>query len=118
VHDIVAAVRQSRIYVKGADIDSPSDRFVFIDGNPQSICCPAFMVNGGPSTSFFHYPGFLHKGAAALSFADGHVETHRWRDRRTMRKAPTDQLFVIEHGGPTPNNPDLVWLQKSATGSK
>jgi len=118
VSNIVASARQSRIYMKSTDLDQPSERFVFIDGNPQSICCPAFMVNARPANSFFHYPGFLHKGAVAASFADGHVETHRWRDPRTRRKAPSDQLFVIEHSGPTPNNPDLIWLQSRTTGLK
>jgi prepilin-type N-terminal cleavage/methylation domain-containing protein/prepilin-type processing-associated H-X9-DG protein len=115
VSNIVAAGNQSRIYFKSTDLDSLAERFVFIDGNPQSICCPAFMVNAEPSLSFFHYPGFLHKGAAAVSFADGHIETPRWRDARTKRKAPSDQLFVIEHGGAASRNPDLLWLQRHAT---
>jgi len=118
VSNIVASSRQSLIYMKTADIDLPAERYVFIDGNPQSICCPAFMVNAEPSTTFFHYPGFLHKGAAVVSFADGHIETHRWREARTKRKAPSDQLFVIEHGGPMPGNPDLLWLQRHATARK
>jgi len=108
----------NRIYRKSTDLDAPAERFVFIDGNPQSICCPAFMVSVEPSQGFFHYPGFLHKGAAVVSFADGHIETHRWRDERTKRKAPADRLFVIEHGGPMYLNPDLSWLQRHATARK
>jgi prepilin-type processing-associated H-X9-DG protein len=117
VNDIVTSGGggRSRTYRKSTDLDLPVERFVFIDGNPHSICCPAFMVNAKPSTAFFHYPGFLHKGAATASFADGHVENHRWRDPRTKRKAPSDQLFIIEHGGPAPNNPDLFWIQSRAT---
>jgi hypothetical protein len=118
VSNIVAPSGRNRLYLKSTDIDSPADRYVFIDGNPQSICCPAFMVNAQPSQSFFHYPGFLHKGAAVVSLADGHIETHRWRDARTKRKAPSDELFVIEHSGAMPDNPDLLWLQQHAIARK
>jgi prepilin-type N-terminal cleavage/methylation domain-containing protein/prepilin-type processing-associated H-X9-DG protein len=115
VNELVTSMSNSRHYLKGTDIESPSERFVFIDGNPQSICAPAFVVNAEPSPLFFHYPGALHKGSAAVSFADGHVETRRWVDPRTRPVAASGGLFVIEHGAPSVGNMDLLWLQRRAT---
>ena len=121
VRDIVEAPRQNRVYYKISQIEAPSERFVFMEGNPQSLCCPAFMVNPAPSTSFFHLPGFFHNRGAMTSFADGHIEYHRWTDKRTMEtlpeKTPGEALFNLS-GRASANNRDLRWIQDRATARK
>ena len=106
--------RGDRVYFKAADIESPAERFVFIDGNPQSICCPAFMVNPAGVDSFFHFPGVLHGRSAIVSFADGHAETHRWQDPRTRQGTPDGGLFGLANVF-SPGNKDIHWLQRHAT---
>jgi len=44
-----------------------------------------------------------------LSFADGHTETHRWRDSRTFKTAPLGQK--VPHNAASPRNSDLAWIQ-------
>lgn len=116
---------RNRLYFKAADIESPGERFVFIDGNPQSICCPAFMVRSAGIHSFFHFPGVSHRGSAIVSFADGHAETHRWRDPRTRGTLPSSDpraranvsgsgLYWLANVA-SPGNQDLYWLQRHAT---
>lgn len=111
----------NRVYYKVSQIESPSERFVFMEGNPQSLCCPAFMVNPAPSGTFFHLPGFFHNRGATASFADGHIEYHRWTDKRTMEtlpeNVPGERLFQLSHRG-SGNNRDLTWIQDRATGRK
>jgi prepilin-type N-terminal cleavage/methylation domain-containing protein/prepilin-type processing-associated H-X9-DG protein len=51
-------------------------------------------------------PAAYHNGAGTLSFADGHVESHRWKDPRTLFSPP----FSL-----SPNNQDISWLQERAT---
>lgn len=109
--------QRGRVYFKAADIESPAERFVFIDGNPQSICCPAFMVNPAGVDSFFHFPGALHGRSAIVSFADGHAETHRWQDARTRRTNPGNALYDLA-GVSSPGNRDIRWLQYHATARK
>jgi prepilin-type N-terminal cleavage/methylation domain-containing protein/prepilin-type processing-associated H-X9-DG protein len=109
--------RQHRVYYKGNEIEAPAERFVFIDGNPQSLCCPAFMVNPEPSDSFFHLPGTFHNRGGVVSFADGHIERRRWKDPRTVQSLPGDSLFMLA-GKVSPGNQDLRWLQQHATGRK
>jgi type II secretory pathway pseudopilin PulG len=101
-----------RLYRKTSDLVDPAQRFLFIDGNPQSLCCPAFMVTVH-AEAFFHYPGTYHRRAAVVSFTDGHIETHRWLNSRTDRKVPLYQ--TIPHGQSSPGNQDLQWLQQHAT---
>ena len=85
--------------------------FVFQDVHPASICMPAFVVNMGQS-SFFHYPASQHEKSGVLIFADGHAETRKWRDPRTLQ---SEGLFNLPHDTASPGNPDLVWLQERTT---
>jgi prepilin-type processing-associated H-X9-DG protein len=52
-------------------------------------------------------PEVLHGGHGNLSFADGHAESRRWRDARTLN-APRDDAVMA-------GNPDVLWLQQHAT---
>jgi hypothetical protein len=50
-----------------------------------------------------------------VSFADGHVESHKWVDGRTKMGLPPGQQY-IQHGTSSPNNRDLVWItERTAT---
>jgi prepilin-type N-terminal cleavage/methylation domain-containing protein/prepilin-type processing-associated H-X9-DG protein len=107
-----------RTYLKSAQLasDSPANRFVFIDVNPASICTPAFGVDLNQQT-FVHYPSALHDGLGVMSFADGHVESHKWLDARTRKGLPGGTDY-IRHNEASPNNPDLQWLAQRTTSHK
>ena len=61
-------------------------------------------------------PGSYHDRAGGLSFTDGHSEIRRWRDPRTMPPLRKDQSWIADSAPiPSPNNPDLIWLQQRAT---
>jgi prepilin-type processing-associated H-X9-DG protein/prepilin-type N-terminal cleavage/methylation domain-containing protein len=59
----------------------PSDVFVFIDDNEQTIDDGIFVIG---INSWYDCPGDRHGRGANLSFLDGHVEHHRWRSSRTV----------------------------------
>lgn len=92
---------------------SPTEAIVFLDERSDSIDDGYFaidMTTGGGS-QLVNLPGSYHNGASGVTFADGHVEIHKWRDARTRpRLLKTFQKFI-----PCPNNPDLLWLQERAT---
>ncbi len=104
-----------KTFQKTADLApaGPANLLVGLDVNPDSICLPAYVVYYSTNDIFYHYPASYHNRAAEVSFADGHIETHRWLDPRTI--ANDTKIF---HLGPSPNNPDLHWLQAHATVSK
>jgi prepilin-type N-terminal cleavage/methylation domain-containing protein len=99
-----------RVYMKSSQLaaDSVANRFVFMDVNPASICTPGFGVDMTAET-FIHVPSDLHRGAGVVSFADTHVESHKWLDPRTRMGIPPDDQF-IPHGIPSPRNQDLYWI--------
>jgi prepilin-type N-terminal cleavage/methylation domain-containing protein/prepilin-type processing-associated H-X9-DG protein len=107
---------QWRIFTKMRQITSPapSQLFTFIDVYYQSICWPYFGVEmGSPgSEDFFNWPSVNHDRGASISFADGHVEGHRWRDPRTIK--PTSPDFH-KHDDPSAHNTDLDYLRLHST---
>ena len=104
-----------RVYLKSAllSADQPAKRFTFIDVNPASICTPAFGVDMSANT-FVHFPSSFHNGGAVVSFADGHIEAHKWLDARTRKTLPSGSQY-IPHGEPSPNNVDLRWICERTT---
>jgi prepilin-type N-terminal cleavage/methylation domain-containing protein/prepilin-type processing-associated H-X9-DG protein len=110
-----------RINVKLSDltVPPPARTFVFIDEREDSINDCVFYVGMGQSGSdawWIDLPAFYHNGAAGLSFADGHAEIKRWRDSRTMPALRPDQPAQLNF--PSPNNPDVAWMQERATGGR
>ena len=96
--------------------DGPVYRFVFTDVNPASICTPAFGVDMSLQT-WIHLPSDLHRQRGVLAFADGHVETRRWLDARTLTHLAGGTAY-IPHGTPAPNSPDLNWIGERTTSKK
>ncbi len=107
----------NKVYYRVNEIEAPSERLLFVEGNSQSLCCPAFMIDPAGSQSFFHLPSTVHGGGAVLSYADGHADLKKWRDPRTVVSRPNDGLFEISHVS-SPRNPDLLWLQEHASARK
>jgi prepilin-type N-terminal cleavage/methylation domain-containing protein len=100
-------------YRKSGDLKnpSPSDLLVFQEIHPDSICRPVFLTFMGQST-FGHIPGSAHNKSGANGFADGHVETHKWRDPRTTNPGKID---FHAHNLSSPKNQDLTWIQEHST---
>jgi len=89
----------------------PSELLLFVDVAPNWLCHAAFGI--AMSAVFYQFPSFEHSDTGPLSFADGHVDTHRWRDANTFRMAHTD--FVTHLNWSFSSNEDLTWLREHAT---
>jgi prepilin-type N-terminal cleavage/methylation domain-containing protein len=61
---------------------------------------------------FGDVPATYHNMAGSFSFADGHSEIHKWRDRRTMLAGLPVPVPLTT---PSQNNPDVDWLMSKAT---
>jgi prepilin-type N-terminal cleavage/methylation domain-containing protein/prepilin-type processing-associated H-X9-DG protein len=90
-----------------------SKAYVLIDENADSINYGDFAVamNDGIADSRIYMidvPASYHNGGCAISFADGHIERHKWLDERT--KAPVKGQFMWSSVQPTPGNVDMRWL--------
>jgi prepilin-type N-terminal cleavage/methylation domain-containing protein/prepilin-type processing-associated H-X9-DG protein len=105
-----------RKYLKLSDFDEPATIFVMLDEREDCVDDAYFAVNTaarGAGARFQNFPAFYHNGAGGLSFADGHAEIRRWLDART--KMPIRPGTLTGYDIPSPNNPDIAWLQERAT---
>ena len=92
---------------------SPSDAFVFIEESMETIndatyALPATFDESHPETARVgDWPSLNHNRGCNITFADGHVETHRWQDPGTAA--------MKREALPAPGNADVVWLERRAT---
>jgi prepilin-type N-terminal cleavage/methylation domain-containing protein len=113
-----------KIYLKQSELidPGPSRIFLFLDMREDSVDWGNFATDmrGWPDQptryGFYDLPGDYHHRAAGFSFADGHAEIKRWRDDRTM--PPLVSNGLVPDVFPSPNNPDVAWLQDHATRPK
>jgi prepilin-type N-terminal cleavage/methylation domain-containing protein len=102
-----------RIFKKHGDLSAamPGGVFLFQDVHAKSICWPYFGVEMAED-SFFNFPASSHSRGGLVSFADGHVDYHKWMDQRTVVAYSGD---YHRHDDPSPNNADIVWLRQRTT---
>jgi prepilin-type N-terminal cleavage/methylation domain-containing protein/prepilin-type processing-associated H-X9-DG protein len=104
--------RPWRTYGKMSAMTSPKpvNLWVFVDEDQNSIDEGSFHVCMRTSpTRMVDWPGTYHNYAANFSFADGHAESHKWKDGRTRKTTPYSKPLPVTQG--TPDNPDLLWIQ-------
>ena len=61
----------------------PARIFVFLDEHPDSIS-DGYFVNRNSYPEWLRLPASWHHGGATFSYADGHLETYRWKCPSTM----------------------------------
>jgi prepilin-type N-terminal cleavage/methylation domain-containing protein/prepilin-type processing-associated H-X9-DG protein len=64
-------------FFRVAQVPKPSQIFLFIEEHPNSID-DGYFLNRFGSQTWSRLPASWHRGAANLSFTDGHLEAHRW----------------------------------------
>ncbi len=103
-------------------IRNPSQIFVLVDERSDSINDARFCVDmsntgnrSGEGTEnslwMVDFPGSYHNGKGQLSFADGHVEPHRWLEKTTL--IPLGKAKNVTHV--SANDRDVLWLQEHTT---
>ncbi|HVU27005.1 MAG TPA: prepilin-type N-terminal cleavage/methylation domain-containing protein [Verrucomicrobiae bacterium] len=87
-NDFTPAFRQ---WVRMAQIDKASQRFVTIEENADCINDGWFQNNPDIGTVSYwgDTPASYHNGSCSLSFADGHAESHRWQSNATKIQVTT-----------------------------
>ena len=95
----------------------PSDLWVFLDEQGDSINDGFFFIAMGQTTSWYDLPANYHGGTGAFAFADGHSESRKWHDPVVADSIVTG----VSYSGFTPHNDnptsltaaagDLGWIQ-------
>ncbi len=93
-------------FKKLGDLAHPEDYFVFIDERSDVIDDGYFrqdLTYAYGDIHFWDWPASNHDRQGVLSFADGHVEAHKWREGETCPP-------VAQRGTHVPVNKDAIWL--------
>ncbi|MFM2295862.1 MAG: hypothetical protein RLZZ350_2275 [Verrucomicrobiota bacterium] len=107
-----------KIFRKTVDFDSAgiatSDLMLFIDVAPKYLCHSGFVTRYG--TGHYHYPSIEHGGMkGVVSFADGHVDTHKWLADVTKKSGQDSSFVTMGHYSGSSVDVDLKWLQDHAS---
>ena len=102
-----------RQFLKLGQIPEPARIFVLTEEHPDSIN-DAYFLNKPDSMQWLDLPASYHNGAANLAFADGHLESHKWRFPSTKPPARPDAAhlpFLV----PAAERADFDWLMARTT---
>lgn len=96
-------------FFKQADFAKPAGIFVFLDEHCDTLN-DGFFVNRLDDYVWGNLPGSYHNGAVNLSFADGHLESHRWVVPETVQPPHKN----VARGGKLAATPatDFDWLKE------
>jgi prepilin-type N-terminal cleavage/methylation domain-containing protein/prepilin-type processing-associated H-X9-DG protein len=106
--------RRERDFMRSTDMIEPSPAKLFIFSEPHDdFMNDGYYAASSPrsSTQWGELPTSRHSRSAMFSFADGHVQSHRWRDKETF--LPVKR---IPQSSPTvPSSKDIPWLNEHST---
>jgi prepilin-type N-terminal cleavage/methylation domain-containing protein/prepilin-type processing-associated H-X9-DG protein len=97
-------------------IDSPSDRFVFVDEREDSINDGYFVVNMAALSGtgkIVDFPAAYYNNGCHFTFADGHSEIHKWRSKEFTQPVRRGQEMTLNVN--TTDNADLQWLRSKGS---
>jgi prepilin-type N-terminal cleavage/methylation domain-containing protein/prepilin-type processing-associated H-X9-DG protein len=100
-------------FLKVSQIPRPAQIFVLTEEHPDSIN-DGYFLNKPDSMKWLDLPASYHNGGANLAFADGHLETHKWRFASTKPPARPDAAH-LPFPVPTAERADYDWLMDRTT---
>jgi prepilin-type N-terminal cleavage/methylation domain-containing protein/prepilin-type processing-associated H-X9-DG protein len=92
---------------------SPAEALAFVEERAETINDGSFAIQWAfdekspGAWELRDKPEALHRGSGNLNFADGHAESHRWLDARTLNPPRNDASM--------PGSKDVLWLELHAT---
>jgi prepilin-type N-terminal cleavage/methylation domain-containing protein/prepilin-type processing-associated H-X9-DG protein len=112
-----------KVFTKLGQMNSPgpAKTFVLLDEREDSINDGFWVLkmDGYPDLAqamLVDFPASYHGQAGGFSFADGHSEIRKWRDKRTI--PPIVQGVPIAYSVSCPGSQDVAWLWDHATRKK
>ena len=102
-----------RQFLKIGQVPEPARIFVLTEEHPDSIN-DAYFLNKPDSLQWIDLPASYHNGAANLAFADGHLETHKWRFAST-KPSPQPDAAHLPRPVPLTERADYDWLMERTT---
>ncbi len=101
------------IPVKAVEIRRPDRSFTFIDEEESLLNAGAFILQEGQDTFWWTVPASRDRGGGAnLTYADGHLEFHKWKFPHRIRRAAETPVANAK------DREDLRWLLSRVPGPR
>lgn len=78
------------VYLKESEMRKPSQTWLVLDEDQESINDAMFLVDMGGSRRFCDLPSRAHGNSYGINFNDGHAEIYPLREAASQRWKPTD----------------------------
>lgn len=105
--------QDAAVYTRSSQIGEASKTITFIDEKVDTVNDASFAQQFDFNSktpnqwTLRDKPGIEHGKGGNFAFVDGHVETHHWKDQRTLNP-PRDDANMS-------GNQDILWLQEHMT---
>jgi prepilin-type N-terminal cleavage/methylation domain-containing protein/prepilin-type processing-associated H-X9-DG protein len=96
-----------KVLKKQTDIPRPTDIYVTIEEDPNTINDDFFVENPATPNQWTDIPAAYHNKTCILLFADGHAQLRKWTDVQIVGSPGNKQK--------DPNSDDLPWLLNATT---
>ena len=96
-------------------IKAPAEKYVFVEDNdPRGFNVNAWEIDLTTNKWSADYPAIWYYNKSNLGFADGHAETHRWMDKKTIEIGQATTVKTIDElrKENQKGNQDLIYLQQ------
>jgi prepilin-type N-terminal cleavage/methylation domain-containing protein/prepilin-type processing-associated H-X9-DG protein len=100
-------------FFKKIEFKNPSETFVFLDEQADTLN-DGFFVNQLEQYSWGNVPGSYHNAGANFSFADGHLESRRWKVASTVVPVHGARIQAVPATPPA----DFDWLKERTSYKK
>ena len=100
-------------YEKLTAVLSPAEAMVFLEeADPRGNNKGTWVIDVKPSPGWVDPFAIFHGNVSTISFADGHAESHTWRDAGVIRaaKASSEGRESFYWAGGNANNIDFQWI--------
>jgi prepilin-type N-terminal cleavage/methylation domain-containing protein len=99
-------------YLKLANVQQPSNFFLFLDEQADSINDSWYDIGTINSGTWIDMPATYHGSSCSLSFPDGHSETHKWLSGATA--VPVRYISFPQTSAGSDQR-DIQWMYQHAT---
>ena len=103
---------------KLGEVQNPANTWVLIDEREDSINDGYFPVAMTAQYTILDYPATYHDGSGVLTFADGHVEIHRWLEATTSPPLVPGEHLSVNPKFTSADDRDMKWLTERTTVKK
>ena len=105
-----------KVYQRITDISSPTDKYVFVHEDPNTIDDGYFAIDMSVPTAWGsdNLPAAIHNGTTAFSWADGHVEFRKWLKTKLATGVAISGILVPDTSVNGVGS-DIDWLKSHTT---